>query len=147
MINCLIDQLFNCCMVIQNIITMEEKKFLKLNDIEAYRISFHLSNSIWQNVTRWDYFAKRTIGEQFVNAIDSVSANIAEGFGRYFKKDKIKFYRYSQGSLYECLDWNQKAKSRDLFTSEEYEYVFNELQKLPKSLNSLIIYTDQKLKI
>ncbi|MCK4639103.1 MAG: four helix bundle protein, partial [Bacteroidales bacterium] len=26
-------------------------------------------------------------------AADSISANIAEGFGRYHKKDKIKFYR------------------------------------------------------
>lgn len=36
---------------------------------------------------------------QIINAIDSISANIAEGFGRYGKKDKIKFYYYSFGSV------------------------------------------------
>jgi hypothetical protein len=28
---------------------MEQKKFLKLNDIEAYKISFHLSNYVWDS--------------------------------------------------------------------------------------------------
>jgi len=77
---------------------METRKFLKLNDIEAFRISFHLSNYIWDVVLKWSNFSQRTVGEQFIRAVDSISANVAEGFGRYGKKDKIKFYRYSQGS-------------------------------------------------
>ncbi len=126
---------------------MEEKKYLKLNDIECYKMSFHLSNYVWNVVIKWDAFAKRTVGGQFVQAIDSISANISEGFGRYFKKDKIKFYRYSQGSLMESLDWNQKAKVRMLLTENEYKFIFDELQKMPKSLNSLIAYTNLKLLI
>ncbi len=70
-----------------------ERKYLKLNDIESYKISFHLSNYVWDLVLKWDLFAKKTIGIQFVNAVDSISANIAEGFGRHFKKDKVKFFR------------------------------------------------------
>jgi len=88
-----------------------ENKFLKLNDISAYKASFLLSNYIWDIVVQWDYFAKDTIGKQFVRAVDSISANIAEGFGRYGKKDKVKFYRYSFGSLKECFDWNEKSKN------------------------------------
>ena len=126
---------------------MEEKKYLKLNDIECYKMSFHLSNYVWNVVIKWDVFAKRTVGSQFVQAIDSISANISEGFGRYFKKDKIKFYRYSQGTLMESLDWNQKAKVRMLLTENEYKFIFDELQKMPKSLNSLIAYTNLKLLI
>lgn len=125
---------------------MEQKRFLKLADIECYRVAFHLSNSVWDLVIGWNEFAKRTVGEQFVRSVDSISANIAEGFGRYTKKDKIKFWRYSQGSLNESLDWNQKAKVRKLISEGEYEFIFNELQKLPKAINSLILYTNQKLK-
>lgn len=125
----------------------EPKKYLKLNDIECYKISFHLSNSVWKIVEKWNAFRQRTVGEQFVRAVDSISANIAEGFGRYNKKDKIKFFRYSQGSLSESLDWNEIAKVRRLISSDEVNYIFSELQKLPKSLNSLIAFTNQKLKI
>ena len=125
---------------------MEQKKFLKLNDIECYRIAFHLSNYVWDLVMRWDIMAKKTVGEQFIDAMDSISANIAEGFGRYHKKDKIKFYRYSQGSMLESLDWNQKAKVRNLISNVDYDFIFGELQKLPKAINSLILFTNQKLK-
>ena len=124
-----------------------EKKFLKLNDLDAYKISFHLSNYIWNIVIDWDYFSKDTIGKQFTRSIDSISANIAEGFGRYNKKDKIKFYRYSFGSLKESLDWNEKAKIRELLTEEQYINVLEELQRLPKEINHLIKFTNEKLTI
>ncbi|MBI3720395.1 MAG: four helix bundle protein [Sphingobacteriales bacterium] len=123
-----------------------EAKYLKLNDIDAYKISFHLSNYVWEVVIKWDSFARRTIGEQFVTAADSISANIAEGFGRYFKKDKIKFYRCSTGSVKECFDWNEKSKVRSLLKQEEYDYIFGELQKLPEAMNRLIKFTNLKLK-
>jgi len=123
-----------------------EKKYLQLNDIDAYKIFFYLSNYVWNIFVKWDYFSKSTVGIQFVRAIDSVSANIAEGFGRYSKKDKIKFYRYSHGSIKEVFDWNEKARIRKLLTIEEYNYIFCELQKLPKALNQLIKYTNIALK-
>ncbi len=126
---------------------MNNKKFLKLNDLEAYRIAFKLSNQVWEIILKWDNFAKDTVGKQFVRAVDSISANIAEGFGRYNKKHKIKFFRYSVGSLYESLDWNEKSHIRKLLSEDEYSHIFSELIKLPKAINSLILYTNKKLKI
>ena len=123
------------------------EKYLKLNDIDAYKTAFHLSNYVWDAVIKWDHFAKITIGQQFVEACDSISANLAEGFGRYFKKDKIKFYRFSAGSVKECFDWNEKARIRKLLQAEEYNHIFEELQKLPESINRLIKYTNLKLNI
>ena len=126
---------------------MEEKRYLKLNDIEAYRISFALSNYIWHIVMQWSSLAQHTVGQQFVRSADSISANISEGFGRYTKKDKIKFYRYAQGSMYECFDWNEKSKLRMLITSDQHEHVLTELKKLPKAINSLVKYTNNHLSI
>ena len=124
-----------------------EKKYLGLNDITAYKIAFELSNHVWNIVMKWDIFAKRMVGEQFVRAVDSISANIAEGFRRYYKKDKIHYYRISFGSISEALDWNEKAKTRKLLKVEEYNHIFGVLQKLPKEINSLIQFTNQKLSV
>ncbi len=122
-----------------------EEKYLKLNDIGAYKIAFNLSNYVWDIVILWNYFEKDTLGKQWVRAIDSISANIAEGFGRYTKKDKINFYRYSFGSLKESMNWAQKAKIRKIITAQQYEYIMNELAKLPRELNYLIKFTNEKL--
>ncbi len=121
------------------------EKYLQLNDIDAYRISFHLSNFIWETVIQWEQMPQRTVGEQFIRAADSISANIAEGFGPYYKKDKIKFYRYSSGSVKECFDWTEKAKVRKLVTQEQHEYISRELQQLPEAINRLIKFTNIKL--
>lgn len=87
------------------------------------------------------------MGVQFVEAADSISANIAEGFGRYHKKDKIHFYRFSSGSVKESFDWNEKSRVRSLLSEEEYNHIFAELNKLPKEINLLIKNTNDNLKI
>ena len=121
------------------------KRYLKLSDIISYRKSFELSNQVWKMVVHWDYLAKNTVGIQSIRAIDSISANIAEGFGRFHKKDKEKFYYNARGSVYESLDWLQKAKIRKLISEEEYVSIYTSLSELPREINSLIRYTEGRL--
>jgi len=119
--------------------------FIKLNDLKVYKRAYLLSNYVWEIASHWDILAKKTIGEQFINSVDSISANLAEGFGRYNKKDKIKFYRYARASAYESLDWNQKAKDRKLLTNEQYNHILKELQDFPRDINTHIKLTNTKL--
>lgn len=121
--------------------------YLKITDIEAYNIAFNLSNQIWDIVIKWDFLAKKTVGVQIIRATDSISANVAEGFGRFHKKDKIKFYYYARASTIECFDWIEKSIKRNLIDQQQYNQLKNELDKLPKSINSLIKYTNAKLTI
>lgn len=120
---------------------------MQLGKVGAYTKAFALSNDVWKIVARWNFFAKKTLGSQFVRSVDSISANVAEGFGRYHKKDKIKFYRYAQGSVQESLDWNQKAFVRGLLEQKEYEQILCVLKELPREVNALIKYTNEKLTI
>jgi hypothetical protein len=53
---------------------------------------------------------------------------------------------YSKGSSNESYDLTQKSKVRELLSSEEYNHIFAELEKIPKALNHLINYTNEKLK-
>ncbi|RZK39694.1 MAG: four helix bundle protein [Pedobacter sp.] len=124
-----------------------ERNYLQLNQITAYTKAFHLSNLVWDCTSNWDTFSRYTIGQQFVRAIDSISANIAEGFGRYHKKDKVRFYYYSFGSVKECLDWNEKARIRKLINDEIYAKIFSTLETLPKDIHQLIKFTNDKLKV
>ncbi len=126
---------------------MSEKKYLSLNDVRAYRRAFNLSNFVWEVVLRWQTFARQTVGRQFVTSIDSISANVAEGFGRYHKRDRIRFYRYSYGSLKEGLDWNEKSRVRGLISSEEYQHIYEQLSRIQVEINSLIKFTEKRLKV
>ena len=90
--------------MVENLNNLMEKKFLSVNSIDCYKSAFDLSNKVWAIVATWNYFEKDTLGKQLVRSIDSVSANIAEGFGRFTKKDKIRFYQISKGSFQESID-------------------------------------------
>lgn len=82
----------------------------KLEDLEVYNLSEIISDKIWNIVMGWEYFAKDTIGKQLCRAADSISANIAEGYGRYhFKENKIFCY-YSRGSISEVKSFLRKSK-------------------------------------
>lgn len=117
-----------------------------LNDVNAYKDAFSLSNHVWEKIRAWDNFAKDTIGKQYARAIDSISANIAEGYGMHSKKEKIRFYRYARASAYECLDWTEKAKIRGLLSDLEYDTIFDILKNLPKLINTHIKFTENNYK-
>lgn len=120
-------------------------KFLTIDDVVAYKISSELSDWVWNIVIKWDFFAKKTVGDQLVRAVDSIAANIAEGFGRYHKKDKIKFYYNARGSLIESIHWVNKSNVRNLLTKDEFNYIINILNNLPREINYLIKITEIKL--
>jgi len=120
---------------------------LKLEEITAYKIASDLSDYVWEIVIKWDYFPKKTIGEQFVEATDSVPANFAEGYGRYHKKDKIKFFYNARASVFESAHWCKKAFVRKLLSEEQYNHILEELRKLPKEINYQIKSAQVNLKI
>lgn len=93
-----------------------EKKVMELEDLNVFKLADELSDYIWEVVQRWDYFEKKTLGDQYVRAADSVGANIAEGYGRYFFGENIVFLYYARGSLQETGYWTEKAKKRKLLT-------------------------------
>src|SRR4030067_2510833 len=119
-------------------------KWLKLEDIKAYMIASKLSDYVWKVVSEWDWFNKRTLGVQWVNATDSISGNVAEGFGRYHKKDKQKFYYNARGSVYESVHWTIKAFVRKLIKEQERDDILEELRSLPREINFLIKITEEK---
>ncbi|HEV7330392.1 MAG TPA: four helix bundle protein [Flavisolibacter sp.] len=111
---------------------------LKLEDLEIYQLAQEIGEHVWTIVDTWDYFQKRTVGAQFVEAADSISANIAEGYGRYFYKDRKIFCYYSRGSIMETKNWAFKSLKRLLISQADYDELLGKLQVLHQKLNIYI---------
>jgi len=109
-----------------------------LEDLEIYQLALAVGEVVWEVVTKWEHFPMNTIGSQFVRAADSISANIAEGYGRYFYKDRKQFCYYSRGSLMETKGWVTKSFKRNLMTEEEYHSLIEKLKTLHHKLNIYI---------
>ncbi|OIR12856.1 hypothetical protein GALL_59230 [mine drainage metagenome] len=110
----------------------------KLGDLEVYNLAEDYSNLIWEIVEKWDSFAKFGLGRQITDAADSISANIAEGYGRYFLKENINFCFYARGSLLETKSWLRKCVTRNLIEKEKHELLLQQLETIHKKLNGYI---------
>lgn len=120
---------------------------MKLEELNIYKLADEISDSIWELADAWTYFQKDTIGKQLVRSADSISANIAEGYGRYFFKENRNFCYYSRGSLLETKNWLGKAHRRKIIKEEAYTDLISRLDGLHKSLNAYINYiTTQSVK-
>jgi len=116
---------------------MNEER-IRLEDLEIYQLALEIGEYVWGVVGKWEYFAKKTVGGQFVEAADSISANIAEGYGRFFFKDRKQFCYYSRGSLMEAKNWTTKSINRKLISQEEHVALIEKLQTLHHKLNVYI---------
>jgi four helix bundle protein len=102
-------------------------KSLKLEELEVYKVAMEIGEIVWSVVDKWEYFPKKTLGSQYVDAADSIAMNISEGYGRFHFKENKNFCYYSRGSAKETLTVTTKAKSRNLISEEEFTLLSQKL--------------------
>src|ERR1035437_224393 len=124
---------------------METQNFIELKNLEVYQLSRKLSTIAWQIFSRMDYMDKKHIGDQFLRSVDSVGANIAEGYGRYHYLDKVRFYYNSRASHYEAFThWLELMLEREKVSNAEFISISETALKLQVKLNNFISSTTKK---
>lgn len=116
-----------------------KKQYIPLSDLEVYRLARELSKIVWEIYQYLNWQDKKTMGDQFLEATDSIGANIAEGYGRYHYLDQIKFYYNSRGSLNESYHhWLEVLNERKKIKTEKYKQFKTIAGKLSLKLNNFI---------
>lgn len=111
---------------------------MKLEELQVYDLAMRLSDQTWQIVERWNFFEKDTVGKQWIRAVDSIAANLSEGFGRYHYKENRQFCFYARGSLFESRTWLTKARNRNLVDDENFKDMTGQIDSLGIKLNNYI---------
>ena len=75
---------------------------------------------------------------QIRRSSNSISGNIAEGFGRKTKKDKSHFYIISRGSAFETQSHLLYGKKVGYFDENKTESLFVEYSELIHELNKIL---------
>jgi four helix bundle protein len=107
-------------------------------NLRVYQVSEILSDEVWAIVSRWDHFAKDTIGKQLVKSVDSIGANVAEGEGRGSYQDNRRFIKIARGSLQETQHWLRRAFKRNLLDDSDLERLKPLIDTLAPSLNAYL---------
>jgi four helix bundle protein len=119
---------------------MESKKnFIPLQDLEVYRLSRKLSSIAWVIYQRLAFQERKVWGDQMLEAVDSVGANIAEGYARFHYLEKIRFYHIARASLSEGVEhWIDLGFERGIVSDQEFQ-LFNRIRPdVQIKLNNMI---------
>ena len=73
---------------------------------------------------------------QFRRAAISIEANIAEGYKKLSKADKLRFFNISQGSLEECRDYIILSHDLGYTNNEDYDELKDLSENASRMINS-----------
>lgn len=118
---------------------------MELYDLEVYKLAREVSDDGWQLYEKFHWQDKKIFGDQFITSIDSVGANIAEGFGRFHYLDRNKFNYNARGSLLESMHWLSLLFKRNKIKEKEFNVLDVKLRNLSVKLNNYI-YSTKKIK-
>jgi four helix bundle protein len=113
--------------------------FGDFRDMSVWQLAFRLLIRIYKITKDFPVEEKFGLVSDMRRAANSITHNIAEGYGRYEPRDKSRFYKISRGSCYELI--SQLLVSFELkFIKNEYEVeeLINSNKDIIKELNSLI---------
>jgi four helix bundle protein len=114
-----------------------------LETLEVYKLAEEFSDKVWFIVSGWDYHLKKGLGIQLTNAADSVSANIAEGYGRHYFGESRNFYFYARGSLLESKSWLGKCKRRKIISETQCDELLAEVEIIMAKLVNYIKFVQK----
>jgi four helix bundle protein len=83
---------------------------------------------------------KWSLAQQLRRSSTSVSANIAEGFGRFYYKDNVRFCYNARGSLEETLSHLVFCHEMGFIPQDVYKTFEQEGEEIGKMLNGYISY-------
>ncbi|HLG35003.1 MAG TPA: four helix bundle protein [Bacteroidia bacterium] len=113
-------------------------------DLEVWKEARKFRNNIFLIAKDFPKEEKYKIVDQIIRSSRSVSANIAEGYGRFHYQENIQFCRQARGSLTETLDHLICAFDSGIIDEnklKELEIDYNQILKL---LNGYIAYLKQR---
>ncbi|MCP9770449.1 four helix bundle protein [Lacihabitans sp. LS3-19] len=114
---------------------------LSFTDLNVYKECRFLRKEISLLVkSHFPNTEKYKLTDQIIRSSRSITANLSEGYGRYYYKENIQFCRISRGSLSETLEHLITAFDEG-YISQDQLYSFKlQIENCGKLLNGYINY-------
>lgn len=102
---------------------MAEVKIKSFTDLNAWKEGHRLVLLVYKLTDKFPSKETYSLTDQMRRAAASITANIAEGFGRQTYKEKAQFYYLAQGSLLELKNFILIAKDVGYLNSLDFNNI------------------------
>ncbi|MDP3792948.1 MAG: four helix bundle protein [bacterium] len=117
----------------------QEKTTIKdFTDLRVWQEGHELVLIIYKFTKSFPKEETYSLVDQMRRAASSITANIAEGFGRHGYKDKINFYYHALGSLTELRDQLLIARDVGYLKNEDFTISINKADNVNRLLHGFI---------
>jgi four helix bundle protein len=116
-----------------------------LSKFELNKVARDFSRLAWQLFDTLPKEIRWKTGWQFLEAADSVQANIVEAYGRFHYKDKRNFEYHARGSLLESMNWAEILHERGFISHQELADFLGLGNRLSVKLNNHINYLNTQI--
>ena len=110
----------------------------KFEDIIAWQKAHAFVILVYQTTRIFPDYKKFGLSSQFQRAAVSIAANIAEGYKKISKADKLRFLNMAQGSLEECRYYCILSRDIGYIDIQTYEALNNAVYQASSFLNGYI---------
>lgn len=117
---------------------MENKQLKSFKDLVVWQKSSDLAALIYSITEKFPRSELYGLTNQMRRSTVSISSNIAEGFKRNHKKEKLQFYNIAYGSAAELESQIEIALKLNFISTEDYQKLTAPIIEISKMLNGLI---------
>ena len=114
-------------------------------DLEVWQRCRTIRRNVWQLCRQLPKEERFRLADQMIRASRSVTACIAEGYGRFHFRENVQFCRQARGSLYELIDHIDVATECGYVSPENTKTLTTEIKKAIWILNGYIKYLNTRL--
>lgn len=109
-------------------------------ELEAWKRARGLRKDLSLLVKEFPDIERYRLSDQMIRASRSVTANIAEGYGRFHFQENIQFCRQARGSLTEIQDHLTVALDENYITEQRSKELNEQVEECHRILNGYINY-------
>jgi four helix bundle protein len=109
---------------------------ISFKDIKAWQLAHQFVIDVYRTTRSFPKEERVGLSSQFQRAAVSIAANIAEGYKKLGKADKLRFLNMSQGSLEECRYYILLSKDLEYIGSDAYLRLNDEIEKVSWFINA-----------
>lgn len=115
-----------------------------LNRLQVYQDAMNLAMLVYQEVIpNLPSEEKWGLSSQIRRAAASIPANIAEGYGRYYYQEGVRFSYLARGSLMELSSHIELATSQGYLSEESQDQFHRKMSSLLRLIHGYINYLRQ----
>lgn len=109
-------------------------------DLLAWKLAFELATRVYKITKDFPEEERFGLTTQLRRSASSISANIAEGFGRHTPKEYLRFLVFARGSIAETQSHLQLAQAVGYLKEKEFVSLQDLCLQARKTLQGLIRY-------